>query len=206
MDALVHQRAAVVLPGAAPGGRVEIGFVAVAAHLSRRVKEPSEGAAVRRGLHGPNGGGEAQLMIDAQAHAVFFLRGDHGVGVLQREGDGLFHDHVRPGLHAVAGDAALDPAAQRQRCELGPDLLEHAPVVGVHGRSGALFLGDRLKDLPCGGLVDVAERGDLQTRFQSGFYMVRRDHTAADKSVFHSVTSLSTSQIFSAACPSPKGR
>jgi hypothetical protein len=84
VDALVQQAPAVVLPGAAPGSRVEIGFVAVAAHLSRRMKEPSEGAAVRRGLHRPHGGGEAQLVIDAQAHAVFFCRGDHGVGVLQR--------------------------------------------------------------------------------------------------------------------------
>ena len=78
---------------------------------------------------------------------VMLHHGDHRVGILEREGDRFFHDHVRSGFETVADDLPLDAAAECDRRELGALLGEHGAVVGVELYAGALLLREHRKRL-----------------------------------------------------------
>ena len=124
-------------------------------------------------------------MVHTELHAIFFGRGDHRVGVLKREGDRLFHDHVRAGFETVAHDLPLDAAAESGRRKLGLLLREHGAVVRVERDAAALLLRNQRERLFAVFLHKIAEGDDLQSGLQCGADMVGADHAAADEGVFH---------------------
>ena len=205
VDALVHKRAAVVLPRAAPFSGVKVRLVAVAANLRRAVQKTAEAAIRDFRVQRAHRRAESELMVHTELHAVFRGRFDHRVGVLERERDRLFHDHVRPGFETIADDLPLDAAAESDRRESGALLGEHGAVVGVELHAGALLLREQRERLFSVFLHEIAERDDLQPGLERGADMVGADHPAADESIFHSFVSRRISQIFSAAWPSPNG-
>ncbi len=165
MDALVHQRAAILGPGAAPRRLLIIGHAAVPQHAHRAADQPAEAPVVQRAAQLPHRRVEAVLVADAEGHAPRLRLADHALRVGGAQGHGLFDQRVLARADAVQRDAGVVAALGRHGAAVGVDLLQHLMVVGVDFRLfarrgqtiGRLFLrafghrvadGGQLHDIP----------------------------------------------------------
>ena len=186
VDALVHESAAVLLPGPAPGRLLVIGLAAVPAHVDGAVGDGAEAALVERPPQLLDGEVEAVLVADGNLDALLAGALDDQVGVSHGHGHRLLDDHVDAALDAVEGDLGVLTALGRDAHELDLRVsVEHRGVVAAALGPGEVPAAGLLEhDVELGG-VDVADGDEIQAVVGNGLDMVDRDPAAADESVFH---------------------
>ena len=185
MDALVHERAAVAGPAAAPGGLLIIRPVPVPAHVDRAVGQTAEASLIQGGAHALHGEIEAVLVADR--HLAPGLAGpvDDPVGIRHGHGHGLFDDHVKPRIEAGQGDLRMDAGVRRDGGKLQFRVLrEHLTVIGI-ARGGSGVAGLLKEEVDVFG-DQVADRNKLQPVVYDGLDVVDGNTAAADQCVFHS--------------------
>ena len=94
VDALVHQRAAVHGPGAAPGRLTVVFLAPVPAHMHRAVQHAPEALFLHGGADLLNGFVEAVLMARAQLEPPRVRLVNQRARIRQRQGQRLFNDHI----------------------------------------------------------------------------------------------------------------
>lgn len=131
MGALVHERTAIELPGAAPGRLCVVALVAVPSHLDRAMEEPAESACLERLACFLDWRIEAILETDRKLFAGPARGCDHGICILSRERHGLFADDMGASFKAIDRDARVVARFRGDGADVGLFLLEHLAVVGV---------------------------------------------------------------------------
>ena len=160
VDALVGRRAAaVVLPGAAPAGRVAAGKITICAEpLQPEVaKDGSADPACVQGLLDEAG---AQLVAALEVHCqqltALFRRGKHLVDLGRGNVHGLGGEGVLAGLQALDGQVAVGAAGREDADGVDVLPLQQRAVVGVP--VAAVFRRLRL----CQRLLQVTDRHQLR--------------------------------------------
>ena len=137
VDALVHQTAAVLSPGASPLGPGVILPVTGPADMGSTVEHPAEAALFHSVPDLLNGFVEPVLVADADFHTHFLRGGNDGIRILHGQGNGLFNDDVAAGTDAVHGDLRVQTAfgADGHQLGFGEDIA-FSDVSVVHNELG----------------------------------------------------------------------
>ena len=185
VNALVHQRAAVRPPGAPPFRRVIVGLVPVPVYPGAAVEHPPEPPRVHRGFDGLHRRIQPVLVAHAHLDVPFLRRGNDGVSMRQRQGNGLFNDEIRPHPDAIQGNAGLHAAARGDGNQIRPLFREHILVVPVHLHPLPLGLRDHFQQGRNPSIHNIAQRNNLQSRIQRRCDMLFRDRPAPNHRKFH---------------------
>ena len=185
MDALVHQAAAVLRPGAPPGRLGIIGPVPVPAHMDRPVGQPAETPRLQRPAGFLHRYIKAVLVAGADRNALLPASPDDLLRVLHGHGHGLFDDDGNMAVYAVQGNPGVKAALGGNRHQFRLRLRQHGQIVpiasdGGIARQAACFQQGLHRLRP-----HVAYGGYLQAVLQRGPYVVCGNAPAANQRVFH---------------------
>ena len=131
VDALVHQRAAVLRPGASPFGLVVVVAVAVPADVDRAVGELAEAARLQRLAHLLHRYVKAVLVAGRDLDALLLTAADDLVGVGDAHRHRLFDDDIDAVVDAVQSNLGVDTALGGDADQLRLLLFDHFLIVGV---------------------------------------------------------------------------
>ena len=189
MDALIHQAAAVLGPGAPPGGLVVVAVVPVPADMDGAVGNLAEAAGLQRLTHLLNGHIEAVLVAGGHLHMLFLTAANDLLGVVHVHSHGLFDNDIDTVVDAVEGDLGVDAALGGDGRQGDVVFRQHLFIVGVALDGGVvlqvIFGQQRLHFLR----QNIAHGDDLQLIVDGGLHVIHGDAAAADECVFHSVIS-----------------
>ena len=174
---LVHERAAVELPRAAPRRAVVVRLRARPEHVHVHHVDAAEAALLHGALHELQRGVPAVLLHDEEKDAGLVADAHHLLAVLPARGHRLLGDHVTSVTRAADGLRGVQPARRGEDHRVGVALLEQ--LVERVERGGA-----RLRRGGVGARrVDVAHRHELGPFGVSrdGLHVVRGDAPAADE-------------------------
>ena len=189
MDALIHQAAAVLGPGAPPGGLVIVAVVPVPADMDGAVRNLTEAACLQRLAHLLNGHIEAVLVAGGHLHALLLAAADDLLGVVHVHSHGLFDDDIDTVVDAVEGDLGVDAALGGDGCQGNVVFRQHLLIVGI-ALDGGVVLQVVLSQQRLHFLRQhIAHGDDLQLVVDGGLHVIHSNAAAADKSVFHNSTS-----------------
>lgn len=125
VDALIHQRSAVLSPCAAPVARGVIFFVAPPQHVNAAVQQSAEPAVVDRAARELHRTVEAVLVVRAHRNAGGIGGGDYAPRVCHRERYRLFDYHIAARRDAVKSHGGMRTALRRNGNEPGGDVGKH---------------------------------------------------------------------------------
>ena len=182
MDALVHEAAAVLSPGASPGGLIVIALAPVPPHVGSPMGQSAEPSGFQRLTDVLYGFIEPVLMVGADHHARLPAGLNDGVGVRDGQGDGLLDDHVAPGRDAVQGDGGMLAGLRGDGHQLRPLLLQKLPIVRV---PVDVLQRESLRLLRHGLGEHVAHGHEIQAVVFGRLYVVRADPSTADQRISH---------------------
>ena len=131
VDALVHQRAAVLRPGASPFGLVVVVAVAVPADVDRAVGELAEAARLQRLAHLLHRYVKAVLVAGGDLDALLLAAADDLVCVGDAHRHRLFDDDIDAVVDAVQSNLGVDTALGGDADQLRLLLFDHFLIVGV---------------------------------------------------------------------------
>ena len=137
MNALVHQRAAVLRPGTAPRGLLIVRHCAVPKDARCAVDQLSKTAVLQRLVQLLDRCVKAVLMAYAQGDLVRLCLRDHLFCISGGERHRLFHQHMLSVLDAVEGDLRMVSALRRNRTAVDLHLFQHLFIVRIDGRAHA---------------------------------------------------------------------
>ena len=116
---LVHERAAVELPGAAPGRAVVVGLRPGPEHVDVDHVDAAEALLLDRALEQLQRGVAAVLLDDEQVHAGLVAGVDHPLAVLPAGGHRLLGHHVAAGRGDLDRLLGVQPARRREDDDVG---------------------------------------------------------------------------------------
>ena len=198
MDALVHQRAAVLGPGAPPGSLLVIAGAPVPADMGRAVQHPAKAALFHRVPDFLNGFVKPVLVAGAQLQAPPVRLGDQTARVRQGKGQRLFDNHMTARPQHVQTNGGVPAASRSHGAQFRPLLFQHLPVVGIAAHPGPPLLRQRGEHRLHPFRNRVAHGAQIQRTgvVHNGGNMVGRDAAAADQPIAdwitHTVTPYST--------------
>ena len=175
VDALVHQRAAVHGPGAAPRGAVVVGLRPVPLGAGLGEHQPAQGPVAEQPLQLDQAGIEAVLGDHGQRHPGRAGRLDEPVGRGQRDVDRLLHHQVLAGPGGA--DADLGVQAARHADAHHVDIRPGEQLVQA-GFGGAAAGGGEGRGGPVGHVGHGRQPGAGQGGDRGGVH--GRDHPGAD--------------------------
>ena len=189
MDALVHQAAAVLRPGAPPRGLIVVVPVTVPADVDAAVGEFAEAPPLYGMAQLLHRHVEAVLVAGGHLDVLFLAAADDLVRVVHAHGHGLFDDDVHPRVDTGEGDLGVDAALRGDGGQLQVGMLgQQLFVVRVAGDGIVVLeviLGQQLLHLL---RQHVAHSDDVQLVVQGGLHVVDRDAAAADQCVSHGIS------------------
>ena len=180
MDALVHQRAAVLRPGASPFGLVVVVAVAVPADVDRAVGELAEAARLQRLAHLLHRYVKAVLVAGGNLDALLLAAADDLVGVGDAHRHRLFDDDIDAVVDAVQGNLGMHAALGGDAHQLRLLLLDHFLIIGI-----AVDRVVVLQVVLCQKILhllgdDIADGRELQMVVEHRLDVVGCDSAAAD--------------------------
>ena len=185
VDALVHEAAAILSPGAPPGGLVIIAVVPVPANVDGAVGNFSKAPGLQSLAHLLNGHVEAILVTGGDLHMLFLAAADDLLGIIHAHGHGLFDDDVYAVIDAIERDLGVDAAFGGDGRQSDVVFRQHLLIVGVALDRGVvlqvIFFKQRLHLLR----QYVTHGDNLQLVVDGGLHVVHGDASATDKRVFH---------------------
>ncbi len=162
VDALVHERAAVLGPGAAPGCLLVVGAAAVPADMYGTVGKPAEASGLKCPAHFLDRNVETVLVAGGNLDVFFVGESNDPVGVVEGHGHWLLDDDVDAVFDAENCDFGMESALSGNAGQFGAALLYHGLVVSVPA-NGAVVLQGVLPEEGvhvCGD--SVADGGDFE--------------------------------------------
>ena len=181
VDALIHQAAAVLGPGAPPGGLVIVAVVPVPADMDGAVRNLAETTGLQGLAHLLNGHIEAVLVAGGHLHTLLLAAADDLLSVVHVHSHGLFDDDIDAVVDAVEGDLGMDAALGGDGRQGYVVFRQHLLIVGVALDGGVVLqvvLSHFLRQ-------NIAHGDDLQLVVDGGLHVVHGNAAAADESVFH---------------------
>ena len=189
VDALVHEAAAVLGPGAAPGGLIVVAVIPVPADMYGAVGDLTEAACLQGLTHLLDSHIEAVLVASGDLHTLFRAAADDLLGVVHIHGHGLFDDDVHTVVNAIKGDLGMDAALGGNGGQGNVVFRQHLLIVGI-ALDGGVVLQVVLSQQRLHFLRQhIAHGDDLQLVVDGGLHVIHSNAAAADKSVFHNSTS-----------------
>ena len=185
VDALIHQAAAVLGPGAPPGGLVIVAVVPVPADMDGAVGNLAEAARLQGLTHLLNGHIEAVLVAGGHLHALLLTAANDLLGVVHVHGHGLFDDDIDAVVDTVEGDLGVDAALGSDGRQGDVVFRQHLLIVGVALNGGVVL--QVVLSQQCLHFLreDIAHGDDLQLIVDGGLHVVHGNAAAADECVFH---------------------
>ena len=191
VDALVHEAAAVLGPGAPPGGLAVVAPVPVPPHVDRSVGHAPEATLLHGSADVAHGDVEAVLVAGRYLHAALLGAPHDLVGVGHRHRDGLLDYRVDARVDAVQRDARVLAALGGDGRDVQVRLRrEHLAVAAVDPRCRAVPLRPLEQALGLAG-GGVAERRELESVRADGLDVVERYAPAAYYCALHVTAPLS---------------
>ena len=182
MDALVHEAAAVLSPGAPPGRLIVIALAPVPPHVGGPMGQLPETPFLQGFADILYGLVESVLVVGADHHPRLPAGLNDGVGVRDGQGDGLFDDHAAPGRDAVQGDGGMLAGLRGDGHQLRPLLVQQLPIVRV---PMDVLQRESLRLLRHGLGKHVAHGHEIQAVVFGRLYVVGADPSTADQCILH---------------------
>ena len=185
VDALVHECAAVLCPGAAPGSLGIVVAVAVPADMNGTVGKPAEAAGLECPAHFLDRNVEAVLVACGDLDIFFVREGNDPVSVAQGHGHGFLDDDVDAVFNTENCDFGMKPAFGGDADKFGALFFYHGLVVFilVYGRN---IFQPVLPEKAFHVLWDsVTDSGNFEGVVEGSGDVVGRDASASYECVFH---------------------
>ena len=187
VDALIHKTSTVACPFSAPGGLRVVAFAAIPAYMNGTMRELAKPPRFDCRTKLLNGNVKPVLVAGSDFYTTRFRATNDLVRIRQTHGNRFFNDAVYPTINAVERNFGVFAAAGCNGSELNRLVFQQITMTRITTDLRSLSKPVFLKKSLHGVGFHVADRDELQSRFENCFDMVACNSATADQRKFHDI-------------------